>query len=158
MISEMSKSKIWAIYTYSDDPTPSPFKMTHFYSELEARQELEFYQEKYPAKEYWIETGNIQITDHPLPTSRQARNLCHLLQDAFVDIRYLLSDRELSEQNRKQAYDLADLFHNLPVEMYDPSSWNWDYLENNFKEYEEKYKDRTYRSYAECIRDIRRYP
>lgn len=154
----MSKSRIWAIYTFSDDPVPSPFKETHFYSELEARQELEFYQEKYPAKQFWIETGKIKITEHALPTSRQARNLCHLLHDVFVDIRYLLSDRELSEQQRKQAYDLADLFHNLPQEMHDPSSWNWDYLENDLKAYEEKYQDRIYRSYAERIRDIRKYP
>ena len=145
-------TQVWNIYTYTDDTESRPCRIDRFYSEQEARDELTFYEQTYPHKQYWIEEDTINITGHALPTPRQVKKLCSLQHDAFVEIRGLLGSKR-----HKQAYDLADLFHNLPNEMFDPSCWNWDYLEGDLIWYQQKY-DIFFRDHVDTLRDIRKHP
>ncbi len=70
----------------------------------------------------------------PLPTEGQRKRLGELLHKAFLEIRVLGW-----EGKPEQAADLADAFHNLPVEMYGWGAFSWDVLRGDLRHYEQKY-------------------
>jgi hypothetical protein len=68
------------------------------------------------------------------PIEKQMQMLNHMMYHAFLEIR-MLGRRSKSQQ----ASDLADAFHNLPVEMFS-EDFDWDLFRNIYlKAYHEKY-------------------
>jgi hypothetical protein len=70
-----------------------------------------------------------------------------MLARAFVEIRWLAW-----EGHNQQAGDLADIFHNLPVEMYGIGGWNWPFLREDLARYQQKYDVAGY--YVEMLDEI----
>lgn len=68
------------------------------------------------------------------PSDKQIQLLCELLLFAFLEL------RKLGWQGKaEQAADLADAFHNLPVEMFS-DNFDWDLFRNAYlAPYQEKY-------------------
>lgn len=98
------------------------------------------------------ETRSI-VPDRTRPTAQQVIALCKLMQDAFVAIR-LLAWR----QKHEAVEELADTFHNLPVEMFRENVWDWNSLEYAFRNYEEKHPQEFTFNFARKLRDIRANP
>lgn len=69
-----------------------------------------------------------------LPTPAQQRLLCEMIQRALVHVRALGWSGKA-----EQAADLADAFHNIPVEMYDEQVFSWERFRNELKAYESKW-------------------
>lgn len=78
-----------------------------------------------------------------LPSAEQREQLSKLLAQAFIEIRLLCWGG-----HAQQAADLADVFHNLPREMYGWGSFNWDRLRAQIVDYERKYEGRLGYDYA----------
>jgi len=66
----------------------------------------------------------------PLPTEAQRKQLCELMHNAFVELRYLSGE---------QAHDLAYAFHNLPVEIYGWGTWSIEVTRARLQYYQEKH-------------------
>lgn len=68
------------------------------------------------------------------PTEKQVQMLNHMIYQAFLEIR-ILGRRGKAQQ----AADLADAFHNLPLEMFS-DDFDWDFFRNSYLEaYQQKY-------------------
>lgn len=87
--------------------------------------------------------------DAKLPTDAQRRQLCEMMHHAFVEMRLLgwVGKPE-------QAADLADAFHNLPVEM-----WRDDFSFQLFRDaflsaYQQKYPEGRIRDYVAMLDEI----
>jgi hypothetical protein len=87
--------------------------------------------------------------DSKLPTEAQRKKLCEMLHHAFIDMR-MLGGAEKSEQ----AADLADAFHNLPIEIWQ------DYFSLSFfrdafiAPYQKKYAGKLVRNYVAMVDEI----
>ncbi len=80
------------------------------------------------------------------PNEDQRRDLCELLHYAFVDIRaYAYEGKHL------EAGELADIFHNIPNEMYGDGLWDLTALIQKFKVYHKKYGGTNYVSHFNRI-------
>ena len=64
----------------------------------------------------------------PLPNDKQRRQLCELIHAAFIELRGI-------SDNSHQVFELADVFHNLPVEMYGWGTWRWKDLRSRLARY-----------------------
>jgi hypothetical protein len=69
-----------------------------------------------------------------LPNEETRRQLCAIVADAILSIRSLARSA-----GHEQIEDLADLFHNLPTEIYGHGKWDPDLMRGMIAEYEEKY-------------------
>ncbi len=67
-----------------------------------------------------------------LPTAEQKQELCNLMHEAFVELRYLTGE---------QAHDLAYAFHNLPKTMYGWGQWSEEGVRAALLYYQEKHRD-----------------
>ena len=67
----------------------------------------------------------------PLPTEEQRRQLGELMQEAFVELRQISGE---------QAHDLANAFHNLPVEIHGWGTWSVAGTRARFRYYQGKHK------------------
>ena len=85
-----------------------------------------------------------------MPTEEQQRQLCDLMHLAFVALRNL----GYGEKHEAVA-ELADVFHNLPQEMFREEVWDWNLLEAGLRGFEEKFPDDKVFSFAAMLRDIR---
>lgn len=93
------------------------------------------------------------VRDPTMPTEAQRRQLCDLMHRAFVALRSL----GYGEKHEAVA-ELADVFHNLPQEMYREEAWDWNLLEAGLRSFEEKYPDDKVFPFAAMLRDIRSKP
>jgi hypothetical protein len=88
-----------------------------------------------------------------LPTDKQREMLGELIQDAFVEIRFLGWNGKA-----EQAADLADAFHNISREMYGWGSFSWEVFRAVLKNYRSKWRNGdgvgTF-DYAERLDEIR---
>jgi hypothetical protein len=76
--------------------------------------------------------------DAKLPTDPQRRSLSKMLSFAIIEIRFLGW-----EGKSEQAADLADAFHNLPLDMWS-DSFSLSYFRDCFlKAYQQKYPERS---------------
>ena len=74
-----------------------------------------------------------------LPTEEQRKGLNSLVALALVEIRMLTA-----ENRSKQIFDLADAFHNVPLEMYGWGSFSWDMTYKLIERYQSKYHYEEY--------------
>jgi hypothetical protein len=88
------------------------------------------------------------MNSDPLPNCLQRKLLCEMIHNAFVDIRWL-GHAEAS----KQAADLADAFHNIPMEMYGWGSFRWDSFRRGLVRYRETWPGGH--DYVKQLDDIR---
>lgn len=96
-----------------------------------------------------IESESI-IPDRTMPTEEQRRELCGLMHRAFVTL------RNLGYAKKHDAIaELADVFHNLPDEMFREEVWDWNFFEAGLRDFEEKYPDEHFYSFAAMLREIR---
>src|SRR5262245_44897222 len=89
-----------------------------------------------------------------LPTEKQREMLGKLIQDAFVEIRFLGWDGKA-----EQAADLADAFHNISREMYGWGIFSWDGFRAVLAAYPLKWREggvKGTHDYAERLHTIRR--
>ncbi|HTE21099.1 MAG TPA: hypothetical protein VK689_22265 [Armatimonadota bacterium] len=70
----------------------------------------------------------------PLPTEPQRKSLCKMIQHAFVEIRILGWAGK-----SQQAADLADTFHNIPMEMHGVGFFSWSRFRRDLTAYQAKY-------------------
>jgi hypothetical protein len=71
----------------------------------------------------------------PVPTEQQRSELCRLLHHVLVQIRFYGYHEKVTQMT-----DLADAFHNLPIEMIGDQGIHWDWLRGDIQKYEMKYK------------------
>jgi hypothetical protein len=85
---------------------------------------------------------------HPdnLPTPAQRKLLCEMIQRALVHVRTLGWAGKA-----QQAADLADAFHNIPVEMYNERSFSWAFFRMELKAYESKWGPASKGSYGDYL-------
>ena len=90
----------------------------------------------------------------PLPTPKQREALGKMIHHAFVDMRML------GRANRSaQVADLAEAFHNIPSEIYDPSYFRWEHFRLGLQEYQKKWEGQTFgKNYVEMLEEIRLTP
>src|SRR6266852_5160438 len=67
------------------------------------------------------------------PSNEQRQQLCTMIYNAFVEIRLLTNKGE-----SKQAADLADAFHNLPIVMFQ-NHFRFSWFKRRLETYHEKY-------------------
>lgn len=84
--------------------------------------------------------------DNSLPNEEQLKELCELFCYAFTDIRAYLTDGK-----NIQAEELADIFHNIPQEMYGYGLWNLPSMLENLQRYQDKYGGTNYVGYLKKI-------
>jgi hypothetical protein len=81
-----------------------------------------------------------------LPDGDQRREICELLHHVLVDI------REYSYEGRYlEAAELADIFHNIPNEMYGDGLWDLSALIERLETNHKKYGRRNYISHISRI-------
>lgn len=90
------------------------------------------------------------IPDRTLPTVAQQRELGQVMHRAFVAIRSLAYDKK-----PELISELADVFHNLPTEMFDEKIWDWNYLERSLQRFQEKFPKASPFDFAAMIDEIR---
>ena len=90
------------------------------------------------------------VRDSTMPTENQRRQLCDLMHRAFVALRNL----GYGEKHEAVA-ELADVFHNLPQEMFRKEVWDWNLLESGLRSFEDKFPDDKIYPFAAILRDIR---
>ncbi len=74
--------------------------------------------------------------DAKLPTDAQRRSLSKMLSFAIIEMRFLGYAGKT-----EQAADLADAFHNLPLDMWS-DSFSWSFFRDCFlKAYQQKYPE-----------------
>jgi hypothetical protein len=84
-----------------------------------------------------------------LPNEDQRGGLCELLHYAFVDIRaYAYEGKHL------EAGELADIFHNIPDEMYGYGLWDLSALIQRLRVFHKKYGGTNYVSHLNRIFQI----
>jgi hypothetical protein len=72
-----------------------------------------------------------------MPTDAERKKLARLMYLAFVDIRGLILHGD-----PKQAKDLSDAFHNIPLLMYTPD-FSFKAFRSFLESYQEKYRDKA---------------
>ena len=74
-----------------------------------------------------------------------------MIHNAFVDMRML------GWANRSaRIADLAEAFHNIPTEIYDPSYFRWEHFRQDLQQYQEKWKGQTFgKNYVAMLEEIR---
>ncbi len=87
-----------------------------------------------------------RVIENTLPNDAQRRALCDLFHYAFVDIRESLRDGKIQD-----AEALADVFHNIPHEMYGYGLWNLASVVNSLREYRAMHGGRRYLDYLRKI-------
>lgn len=70
-----------------------------------------------------------------LPNEHQRKLICNVLKDIFVEARILAQRHD----QQKQLYDLMDISHNIPQEIYGTRLWDWDFTISMFEDYKQKY-------------------
>jgi hypothetical protein len=88
------------------------------------------------------------IINNKLPNRQQRQDLCELISNAFTDIRYYAWNGR-----NKQAAKLADIFHNIPQEMYGYGLWDLTSFIESLQLYQDKYGGRNYVSNLNKIFD-----
>jgi len=73
-------------------------------------------------------------------TEQQRQKLCEIMQHAFVEARLLGWDNKA-----QQVADLAEAFHNLPREIYDPQGFDWGLFKADLQGYQDIYHQQPYR-------------
>jgi hypothetical protein len=77
-----------------------------------------------------------------------------MIGDAFVEMRLLGW-----ESRSERVADLAEAFHNIPMEMYDPRNFNWDEFRGRLEFYCRKWKGEPWlRDYVTMLDEIRLKP
>jgi len=90
------------------------------------------------------------IPDRTMPTEEQKRELCGLMHRAFVTL------RNLGYAKKHDAIaDLAEVFHNLPDEMFREETWDWNLFEAALLDFEGKYPEDKIYPFAALLREIR---
>ena len=103
--------------------------------------------------DYSINEYESIVRDPTMPTEGQRRQLCDLMHRAFVAL------RNLGYGGKHEAIaELADVFHNLPQEMFREEVWDWNLLEAGLRSFEEKFPDDKIFPFAAMLRDIRTKP
>ena len=75
-------------------------------------------------------------SDAKLPTDAQRRRLSKMLSFAIVEMRFLGHAGKT-----EQAADLADAFHNLPIDMWS-ASFSWSFFRDCYlRAYQQKYTE-----------------
>jgi hypothetical protein len=88
-------------------------------------------------------------SDAKLPTDAQRKKLCQMMHHAFIEIRLLAGGGKA-----EQAGDLADVFHNLPVDMW-RDDFSLQFFRDAFlKAYHEKYPIWHVRNYLVLVDEI----
>jgi hypothetical protein len=90
------------------------------------------------------------IPDRTMPTENQKRELCGLMHRAFVTLRNLGCAKK-----HDAVAELADVFHNLPDEMFREEAWDWNGFEAALQDFEEKYPEDKFYPFAARLREIR---
>lgn len=103
--------------------------------------------------DYSVNESESIVRDSTMPTEGQRRQLCDLMHRAFVALRNL----GYGEKHEAVA-ELADVFHNLPQEMFREEIWDWNLLEAGLRDFEEKFPDDKIYPFATMLRDIRTKP
>ena len=87
--------------------------------------------------------------DGKSPTDAQRQKLCEMIYQAFLEIRTLGGSGKA-----KQAGDLADAFHNLPIDMWH-NDFSLRFFRNAFLEvYQKKYAAGMARDYVTMVDQI----
>ena len=86
--------------------------------------------------------------DAALPTENQKKKLCRMLHTALVEIRGLTFAGKA-----RQAYDLADAFHNLPTGMWH-NDFSLNFFEHSLERYQQNYPDA--RDYLKMLDEVRK--
>lgn len=81
-----------------------------------------------------------------LPTPAQRELLCGMIQRALVQVRNLGWAGKAD-----QAADLADAFHNIPVEMYNERVFSWSRFRTELQAYESKWGSASTGSYEDYL-------
>ena len=94
------------------------------------------------------------VPDRTLPTDRQVRALWDFMHALLVEI------RQLGYANKpERVAELADVLHNLPREVFDAESWDWNAFEMALREYAKKASgELTGMRLARMLREIRENP
>ena len=66
-----------------------------------------------------------------VPSDEQRKALGKLMHEAFVELRHLEGE---------QAQDLANAFHNLPLEMYGWGNWSAESMRARLQHYQARHK------------------
>jgi hypothetical protein len=80
------------------------------------------------------ERSGIAKLSENLPNEEQTCRLASMLHSAFVDIRLLAGGGDT-----EVVADLADAFHNLPLDLHGLSIWSSGSFRGSLKSYDEKY-------------------
>ena len=99
----------------------------------------------------WIEEARKQREKELFPNECQRRELCELLHHVLVDIREYGYEGKYLE-----VAELAEIFHNIPNEMFGDGLWDLTALIQRLKDYRNKYGGRNYVSYLNGIFKINR--
>jgi hypothetical protein len=87
-----------------------------------------------------------EVINSNLPNKEQRKGLCDLIYCAFTDIRaYARSGKSM------EAAELADIFHNIPQEMYGYGLWDLPSFLESLQDYQEKYGGTNYVAYLDKI-------
>lgn len=81
-----------------------------------------------------------------IPNEQQRREICELLHYALIDIRAYAYEGKYLE-----AAELADIFHNIPNEMYGTGLWDLASLVQRVETYQDKNGGRDYVSHLKKI-------
>jgi hypothetical protein len=73
-------------------------------------------------------------------TGQQRQQLCEMMHYTFVEARLLGWDNKA-----QQVADLAEAFHNLPRELYDPHGFDWNLFKGDIQGYQDTYHRQSYR-------------
>jgi hypothetical protein len=84
-----------------------------------------------------------KFEDARMPTDSERRNLSRLMYFAFVDVRALILHGD-----PRQAKDLAEAFHNIPLLMYTPD-FSFKAFHDFLANYQEKYADKARVNYLQ---------
>lgn len=87
----------------------------------------------------------IAVKSDPLPNGTQLKRLGELIQQAFIDLRYI---------EGQQAHDLAYAFHNLPAEMFGWGSWSIEGTRKRLEFYQSKYSELNIYDYSSAFAAI----
>lgn len=103
---------------------------------------------------YRVDESESIIPDRKLPTRDQYVEIGSFLHKAFVVLRYI----SYHEESFVPIQELADILHNLPVEMYHADQWDWNFYIHSLREFERRFPDVQTMNMAatfEAIRDSR---
>ncbi|MEM7147254.1 MAG: hypothetical protein AAF591_19215 [Verrucomicrobiota bacterium] len=147
-MSEIPIQPVWIVFGRN---TQGHYKVMEEYplsTEAEARAD-ELRRERPELAVEVIESESIE-PDRILPTNEQQKALGQVMHRAFVAIRNLAYSNE-----SEPIAELADVFHNLPAEMFDERNWDWNSLERSLQRFQEKFPKASPYDFAKMIDEIR---